>query len=412
MVNRNKFVVVVLSTIFVFYAVVGGLLGRATEREGSYAQLSVFNEVLSKIRNSYVEDPNLGEVMNGALRGLLESLDSYSTYLSPDEYSRYKKHKTNGNGGLGLELSKEKMLGYAYVIHPIEGGPADKAGVNPGDVIESIEEVSTRDISLIQAEYLMTGNPGSSAKLKILRRGRAEPLELTVTRDLVKAPPVKASLLENKIAHLKVYRFTPGSSDDVKLKLQQLTKNGASRVILDLRDCAGEEFEEGVKVANFFLDHGVITYTQGQKSPKKEFVADPAKALSKLPLVVLQNYGSASAAEIVSAAIKENRRGDVVGVKSFGKASLQQLIPLESDSAVLLSTAKFYSQSGKVIQGQGITPDVEVRDGREAMSAEGDVDDEDSEDTPKPAKPTSQEDLQLKKAIELLSAPASEKKAA
>ena len=141
-------------------------------------------------------------------------------------------------------------------------------------------------------------------------------------------------------------------------------------------------------------------------------MADPAKAWSKLPLVVLQNYGSASAAEIVSAAIKENRRGEVVGVKSYGKASLQQLIPLESDSAVLLSTAKFYSQSGKVIQGQGITPDVEVRDGREAMSAEGDVDDEDSEDTPKPAKPTSQEDLQLKKAIELLSAPASEKKAA
>jgi carboxyl-terminal processing protease len=412
MVNRNKFFVVVLSTIFVFYAVVGGLLGRATEREGSYSQLSVFNEVLAKIRNSYVEDPNLGEVMNGALRGLLESLDSYSTYLSPDEYSRYKKHKTNGNGSLGLELSKEKMLGYAYVIHPIEGGPADKAGVNAGDVIESIEEVSTRDISLLQAEYLMTGNPGSTAKLKILRRGRAEPLELTVTRDLVKAPPVKASLLENKIAHLKVYRFTPGSSDDVRLKLQQLTKNGASRVILDLRDCAGEEFEEGVKVANLFLDHGVITYTQGQKSPKKEFVADPSKTLSKLPLVVLQNYGSASAAEIVSAAIKENRRGDVVGVKSFGKASLQQLIPLESDSAVLLSTAKFYSQSGKVIQGQGITPDVEVRDGREAMTAEGDVDDEDSEDTPKPAKPTSQEDLQLKKAIELLSAPAAERKAA
>lgn len=415
MVNRNKFVVIVLSTIFVFYAVVGGLLGRATERPGSYSQLSVFNEVLSKIRNSYVEDPNLGEVMNGALRGLLESLDSYSTYLSPDEYSRYKKHKTNGNGGLGLELSKEKMLGYAYVIHPIESGPADKAGVKAGDVIESIEEVSTRDISLLQAEYLMTGNPGSTAKLKILRRGKAEPVELTVTRDLVKAPPVKASLLENKIAHLKVYRFTPGSSDDVRLKLQQLTKSGASRVILDLRDCAGEEFEEGVKVANFFLDHGVIAYTQGQKSPKKEFVADPAKALSKLPLVVLQNYGSASAAEIVSAAIKENRRGDVVGVKSFGKASLQQLIPLESDSAVLLSTAKFYSQSGKVIQGNGITPDVEVRDGRETMSAEGDVDDEDSEDTtapPKPVKPTPQEDLQLKKAIELLSAPASEKKAA
>lgn len=413
MVNRNKFFVIVLSTIFVFYAVVGGLLGRATEREGSYSQLSVFNEVLSKIRSSYVEDPNLPEVMQGALRGLLESLDPYSTYLSPDEYSRYKKHRTNGNGDIGLELSKEKMLGYAYVIHPIEGSPADKSGVKAGDVIESIEEVSTRDISLIQTEYLLTGSPGSTVKLKILRRGKAEPLQLAVTRDLVKAPPVKVSLLENKIAHLKIYRFTPGISDDVRLKLQQVTKSGASRVILDLRNCAGEEFEEGVKVANFFLDHGVITYTQGQKSPKKEFVADPARALSKLPLVVLQNYGSASAAEIVSAAIKENRRGELVGVKSFGKASLQKLIPLESESAVLLSTAKFYSQSGKVIQGNGIAPDVEVRDGSDARPVDDDADEDDSDDTPAPPnKPASQEDLQLKKAIELLSAPASEKKAA
>ncbi|MBM3802640.1 MAG: S41 family peptidase [Acidimicrobiia bacterium] len=411
MLNRNKFLIVVLSTIFVFYAVVGGVLGRATEREGSYSQLSVFSEVLAKIRNSYVEDPNLAEVMNGALRGLLESLDSYSTYLSPDEYSRYKKHKTNGSGGLGLELSKERMLGYAYVIHPIQGGPGDRAGVRPGDMIESIEEVSTRDISLLQAEYLLTGNPGSIVKLKILRRGRS-PLDLSVTRDLVKAPPVKASLLENKIAHLKIYRFVPGTVDDLRQKLQQMTRSGASRLILDLRDCAGHEFEEGVKVANLFLDHGVIAYTQGQKSPKREFVADPAKAVTKLPLVVLQNFGSASAAEIVSAAIKENRRGEVVGVKSFGKASLQQLIPLETDSALLLSTAKFYSQSGKVIQGEGIAPDVEVRDRREAAASDDDADEEDAEDAPAPPKPAAQEDLQLKKAIELLSAPASEKKAA
>ena len=172
---RNKFLLIIVSTVFVFYAVVGGLLGRATAKEGAYTQLSVFNEVLSKIRSSYVEDPNLTEVMHGALRGLLESLDSYSTYLTPDEYSRYRKHKTNGNGDVGLELSKEKILGYVYVIHPIEGGPADKAGVKAGDVIESIEEFSTRDISLIQAEYLLTGNIGSPVKLKILRRGKTEP---------------------------------------------------------------------------------------------------------------------------------------------------------------------------------------------------------------------------------------------
>jgi carboxyl-terminal processing protease len=410
MYNRNKFLLIVLSTVFVFYAVVGGLLGRATEREGSYSQLSVFTEVLSKIRSSYVEDPNLTQVMHGALRGLLESLDPYSTYLSPDEYTRYKKHRTNGNGDIGLELSKEKMLGYVYVIHPIEGSPAHKAGVKAGDVIESLEEVSTRDISLLQAEYLMTGVPGSAAKLKVLRRGKAEPLEISVTRDTVKALPIKSNLMEGKIGYLKIYRFTPGISDEVRTKLHQLTKSGASRIILDVRNCAGDEFEEGIKVANLFLDHGVITYTLGQKSPKREFVADPAKAICKLPMVVLQNYGSASASEIVSSAIKENRRGELVGVKSFGKASLQKLIPLESDSAVLLSIAKFYSQSGKVIQGNGIGPDFEVRDGSDVMQADADADEESEQETP--SRPASQEDLQLKKAIEILNTPLSERRKA
>ena len=411
---RNKFLLIVLSTVLVFYAVVGGLLGRVTAKEGAYTQLSVFNEVLSKIRSSYVEDPNLTEVMHGALRGLLESLDSYSTYLTPDEYTRYKKHKTNGNGDVGLELSKEKILGYVYVIHPIEGGPADKAGVKAGDVIESIEEFSTREISLIQAGYLLTGNVGAPVKLKVLRRGKTEPLEISVTRDLVKIPPVKTNVLDSKIGYLKVYGFTPGVSDEIRSKVQHLIKSGATKLVLDLRHCGGDEYEEGVKVANLFLDHGVITYTQGQKSPKREFVADPTKAITKLPLVVLQNYGSASAAEIVSAAIKENRRGELVGVRTFGKAAIQNVFPLENDSAVLLSTAKFYSQSGKMIQNNGVVPDYEVRDGTDAFQGDVEVDEEDdsNRETPQGTKPSSPEDLQLKKAIESLNAPASERQKA
>jgi carboxyl-terminal processing protease len=411
---RNKFLLILLSSAIVFYAVVGGMLGRVSDKDGSYSQISVFTEVLYKVRSSYVEDPNITEVMHGALRGLLESLDPYSTYLSPDEYSRYKKHKSNGNGDVGLELSKEKMLGYVYVIHPIEGGPAEKSGVKAGDIIESIEDVSTRDISLVQAEYLLTGNTGSPVKLKIIRRGRTDPIELNVTREPLKIPPVKAQLLDNKIGYLKVYRITSGISEEIHSKLVQLTKSGASKIILDLRNCAGDEYEEGVKLANLFLDHGVITYTQGQKSPKKEFVADPAKTVSKLPLVVLQNYGSASAAEIVSAGIKENRRGELVGVRTFGKASLQKLIPLDGDSAILLSTAKFYSQSGKVIQGNGITPDFEVKDGLDTLQGEGDSPEDDENTIPESPgvnKPN-QEDLQLKKAIEILNKPASEKQKA
>jgi len=300
------------------------------------------------------------------------------------------------------------------VIHPIEGGPADKAGVKAGDVVESIEEFSTREISLIQAGYLLTGNVGAPVKLKVLRRGKTEPLEISVTRDLVKIPPVKTNILDNKIGYLKVYRFTPGVSDEIRSKLQHLIKSGANKLVLDLRHCGGDEYEEGVKVANLFLDHGVITYTQGQKSPKREFVADPTKAITKLPLVVLQNYGSASAAEIVSAAIKENRRGELVGVRTFGKAAIQNIFPLENDSAVLLSTAKFYSQSGKMIQNNGVVPDHEVRDGTDAFQGDVEVDEEDdsNHETPQGTKPSSQEDLQLKKAIELLNAPAGERQKA
>jgi carboxyl-terminal processing protease len=411
---RNKFLLILVSSAIVFYAVVGGLLGRVADKDGSYSQLSVFSEVLSKVRSSYVEDPDITEVMHGALRGLLESLDPYSTFLTPDEYSRYRKHKSNGNSDIGLELSKEKMLGYVYVIHPIEGGPAGKTGVEAGDVIESIEEVSTRDISLVQAEYLLTGNAGSTVKLKIIRRGKTDPIEVAVTREPLKVPPVKSQMVDNKIGYLRIYRFTSGVSEDLRSKLSQLTKNGASRIILDLRNCAGDEYEEGVKVANLFLDHGVITYSQGQKSPKKEFVADPTKATCKLPIAILQNYGSASAAEIVSAAIKENRRGELVGVRTFGKASLQKLIPLDSDSAILLSTAKFYSQSGKVIQGNGIAPDFEVKDGLDAL--QGDADSADEEENVNPESPgvnkQNQEDLQLKKAIEILSNPVSERQKA
>ncbi len=411
---RSKFLLILVSTIFVAYAAVGGVLGRATAKEGTYSQLSIFNEVLAKIRSNYVEDPNLTEVMHGALRGLLESLDPYSTFLSADEHARYKNHKTNGNGGAGLELSKEKILGYVYVIHPIEGGAADKAGVKAGDVIESIEEVSTRDISLVQAGYLLTGPVGSTVKLKILRRGRGDPVEISVVRDQLRIPPIKATLLDDRIGYVKIHRFVPGTGDEVRTKLQNLAKSGASKIILDLRNCAGDEFEEGIKVANLFLDHGVIAYTEGQRSPKREYVAETSKAICTSPMVVLQNYGSASASEIVTAAIKENRRGELVGVRSFGKASLQRLIPLESASAILLSIAKFYSQSGKEIQGNGISPDYEIRDGVDALEDADSQEDEEPPDSvaPESDNSSSREDLQLRKAIELLKASGTQKQKA
>lgn len=393
---RNKFLVILVSTVLVFYSVVGGLLGRDGGGEG-YAPLSIFIEVLGKIQGVYVEDPNLSKVMHGALLGLLESLDPYSTYLTAEEYSRYRKTGTSGDGDIGLDLSKERSLGYIWVIHPIEGSAAAESGVRPGDIIESIDGVTTRNIGLVQAGYLLSGDVGSKVELKIRRPGRSEPVLMSVPRERNQPPSVRGRLLKDDVGYLRIPRFVEGVSAATREKLKSLEAQGARKLVLDLRDCGGEAFEEGVGVANLFLDHGVIAYSEGQQSPRKEFVADPGKLASRLPLAVLQNRGSASAAEIVSVAIKENRRGDIVGVRSFGKASVQKLFALPGGAAVLLSVHKYYSQSGQVIQARGVAPDHEVA----GASAH-----------PAPEKASGgpdsgpEEDLQLKKAIEILNSPA------
>ena len=393
---RNKFLVIVVSTVLVFYAVVGGLLGRDDGGE-AYEPLSIFNEVLHKIQGVYVEDPNLSKVMHGALLGLLESLDPYSTYLTAEEYLRYQKTRTSGDGEIGLELSKERSLGYIRVIHPIEGSEAEKSGVNSGDIIESIDGVTTRNIGLIQAGYLFSGDVGSKVELKIRRLGRSEPILMSVARERSQPPSVHGRLLKDNIGYLRIPRFVNGVRTATREKLKSLEAQGARKLVLDLRNCGGEDFEEGVGVANLFLDHGVITYSEGQKSPKKEFVADPQKVASRLPMVVLQNSGTAAAAEIVSAAIKENLRGNIVGVRSFGKASVQKLFALPGGAAVLLSVYKYYSQSGQVIQAQGIAPDYEVTEASAQPTSEKASDGLDA---------GQKEDLQLKKAIEILKSPA------
>ena len=394
---RNKFLVILVSTVLVFYSVVGGLLGRDGGGEG-YAPLNIFMEVLLKIQGVYVEDPNLSKVMHGALLGLLESLDPYSTYLTAEEYRRYRKTGTGGDGDIGLDLSKERSLGYIRVIHPIEGSAAAESGVKPGDIIESIDGVTTRNIGLVQAGYLLSGDVGSKVELKIRRLGRSEPVLMSVSRERNQPPSVRGRLLDDDIGYLRIPRFVEGVNAAAREKLKSLEAEGARKLVLDLRNCGGEAFEEGVGVANLFLDHGVIAYSEGQQSPRKEFVADPVKLASRLPLAVLQNLGSASAAEVVSAAIKENRRGDIVGARSFGKASVQKLFALPGGAAVLLSVSKYYSQSGQVIQARGVAPDHEVT-GASVHPASGEAPEE-------PDSGPKEEDLQLKKAIEILNAPA------
>ena len=359
--NRFKALILSISLVVVLFMVAGGLVVRASDNnDGAYRQLGVYSEVLSRIRSEYVEEPNIPKVTDGALHGLLESLDANSSYLNPDQYREFKAHKREGKADIGAAISKR--FGYAAIIAVVPGGPADKAGVEGSDIIESVENQSTRDMSLAEIRDKLSGTPGSNVVLSIVRARRAEPQKVTISRDVVNFPPVSDKMLEEQIGYIKADVINKGKAQEIATKVKSLQREGAKKLILDLRDCADGDEAEGVTVANLFLNHGTIAYLQGQKYPRQTFNADPSKAVTNLPLVVMVNRGTAGPAEIVAGAIMENGRGDVVGDKTFGVGSVQKLIEIPDGSALILSIAKYYTPSGKAIQDTAITPNVLVAD--------------------------------------------------
>ena len=397
---KAKAAILVSSFAVLLFMVVGGLGGvRASSNDGAYRQLQVYSEVLSRVNSEYVEDPNIPKVTDGALHGLLEALDSNSSYLSPKEYQDYKSKKTDAKADIGAAVSKR--FGYAAVISVIPGGPADKAGIQGSDIFEAIEGHSTREMSLAEIRALLSGQPGSNVNVSVVRARRAEPQKLTITRDVVSIPTATEKVIEDGVGYIKADTFSKGKSQEIAARIKSLQKQGAKKFVLDLRNNGEGEESEGIATANLFLNHGTITYLQGQKYPREAFSADPSKAVTNLPVVVLVNRGTAGPAEVVAAAILENARGDVVGDKTFGDGSVQKLIDLPDGSALILSIAKYYSPSGKAIQDTAITPNVLIADTDEDAPL---PDDEQESVTPADENKTKapQQDEHLRKAIEVL----------
>ena len=397
---KTKAAILISSVVVLLFMLVGGLDGvRASSNDGAYRQLQVYSEVLARVRSEYVEEPNIPAVTDGALHGLLESLDANSSYLSPAEYKEYKSHRTEAKGEIGATVSKR--FGYAAVVSVIPGGPADKAGIEATDIIEAIEGKSTREMSLAEVHNLLEGQPGSNVSVSVVRARRAEPQKIVITRDLVTIPPVADKMVEDGIGYIRVDGFPKGKTQEIANKIKALQKSGAKKLILDLRNCAEGDESEGIATANLFLSHGTITYLQGQKYPRQAFNADPSKAITTLPLVVMVNKSTAGPAEVVAAAVLENARGDVVGDKTFGDGSVQKVIELPDGSALILSVAKYYSPGGKAIQDTAVTPNILAADADDgAALPDDDQEAAPPDDTTKKQPP--QQDDQLRKAIQVL----------
>ena len=367
--------------------------------DGAYREIGVYEEVLKKVQTDYVVDPSIDKVTDGALHGLLEGLDADSSYLSPAEYAIYKQHrdsesKESAIGVTGLNVSKR--FGYATVVSVIPGSPADKDQIQDGDILESIEGQSTREMSVALVRLLLEGKPGTSVTFSLVRPRKAEPDKVTLSRvkQSEDVPALAEQEYENSsILYLKPVVLTKARVDEVVSKLKAAPKN--RKVLLDLRDVALGDQQQAIRLANAFVENGTIASLEGQKFPKQVFAAQKAEFITSAPLVVLVNHGTSGAGELIAGAVLDSKRGDVVGDRTFGDGSVQKTIELPDGAALILSVAKYESPSGKKIQDEAVTPNVVVVPSLDEQIA--------AESEEKPTGPAAPDD-QLNKGLALLKA--------
>ena len=350
--------ILIISIFFIFFVEKG-----YSANDEIYKKIDVFSEVLDKINNEFVDDIDQNEIMDAAINGVLQSLDPYSAYLSPEMLKEMQTETSGQFGGLGIEVGME--AGVVKVISPIDNSPADRVGVKAGDYIVKINEIQVQGKSLTEAVEIMRGPVGSEIEITIRRKGVKKALIFNIIREIIKIESVKSNVLDNTIGYIRLTSFNENSSDQIKSKIKELNKNEKVKgYILDLRNNPGGLLSQAIKISDFFLDQGEIVSTKGRKSSEnKKWFAKDGDLIDGKNLIVLINYGSASASEIVAGALKDHKRAILVGENSYGKGSVQSVIPLQNRGAIRLTISKYYLPSGKSISEVGVTPDIEVTEG-------------------------------------------------
>jgi carboxyl-terminal processing protease len=371
---------------YVLILVIGLILGVSltigsgvfAEREAAaplpLKELRTFTDVFANIKNNYVEPVDDKELIDNAVRGMLSGLDPHSAYLDAESYEELQVGTTGEFGGLGIEVGMEN--GFVKVIAPIDDTPAQKAGVEAGDLIIRLDDTPVKGMTLKEAVDLMRGKPGTSITLTIVREGHDKPIKAVITRAVIKVKSVKSRLLDSGFGYLRITQFQSGTGETLLEAISKLKKDAGGSlkgIVLDLRNNPGGVLNAAVDVADAFIDKGLVVYTEGRTEDSRvEFPASPGDVLNGAPIVVLVNVGSASASEIVAGALQDHKRAIIMGSKTFGKGSVQTVLPMNDGSALKLTTARYYTPSGRSIQAVGIVPDIQLENVKLSAADESD----------------------------------------
>lgn len=401
--SRTKYLVVSTSTCLTVLLLVGSVLSKGAttpSADDTLKHIGVFTDVVAHIKTEYVEEPDMKSVTVGALNGMLEAIDPFASYLNADQYKDYLKNKDLKRADVGLILSKK--FGWFGVVGTIPNSPAAKAGFTTGDMIESIKGIATRDMPLAYAGLLLQGESNTTVEISVVRVRHPEPQTVKLTRANLVMPEADSKLLPGDIGYINIDALYPAAVKQIAADVEKLQKQGAKKLVLDVRNCATGSPEDGIALANLFLKQGRITYLKGQRVAQQNFDADPAKAITDLPMAVLTNTGTAGGTEIAAAALADNKRAQLVGQTTFGDAAQRKAITMDDGGAIILSVAKYYEANGKAIQDARVVP------GTVVAEPEPQIDyDENGEPVPVQEQPQAQpkkleDDPVLKKALEVL----------